>query len=115
LSFIELTDLVIVVRGRAGALPPPRTVVRPDSVNGFAHFQKEFAMAWTAICYRDFYDVPRLFLTAYHGEQYLFDCPFDEELNDYPDRYRVYQMPALAEAELQGSWEHLPERASRFL
>jgi hypothetical protein len=72
-------------------------------------------MDWTAIRYRDFYDLPRLFLAEYEGRHYLFDCPFNEELDDYPDSYRVYQMPALPESELQGSWEHLPERAINFL
>lgn len=68
-------------------------------------------MNWAAICYRDFYDVPRIFITAHDGKQYLFDCPFDDELDDYSERYRVYQLPALQEYELDGSWERLPDRA----
>lgn len=28
---------------------------------------------------------------------------------------RVYQLPEMLEAELEGSWEHLPERAARLL
>ena len=72
-------------------------------------------MQWATIRYRDFYDLPRIFVTNYQGQLYLFDCPFDDELDDYPNSYRVYQLPALTEAELEGSWEHLPERASRWL
>jgi hypothetical protein len=72
-------------------------------------------MSWSTIRYRDFYDVPRIFITTHDGKLYLFDCPFDEELDDYPERYRVYQLPAISEDELQGSWEHLPERAARVL
>jgi hypothetical protein len=68
-------------------------------------------MNWTAIRYRDFYDVPRIFITAHNGKHYLFDCPFDNELDDYSDRYRVYQLPALKEHELDGSWERLSDRA----
>jgi hypothetical protein len=84
-------------------------------MNGFDRFRKEFAMDWAPIRYRDFYDLPRVFITSYDGKDYLFDCPFDDELDDYPDSYRVYQLPALSEEELQGSWEHLPELAAPFL
>lgn len=72
-------------------------------------------MSWSTVRYRDFYDVPRIFITTHNGELYLFDCPFDEELDNYSDRYRVYRLPAISEDELQGSWEHLPERAARVL
>ena len=72
-------------------------------------------MEWADIRYRDFYDLPRIFITNYQGRFYLFDCPFNDELDDYPDSYRVYQLPALTEAELEGSWEHLPELATSFL
>ncbi len=72
-------------------------------------------MEWATIRYRDFYDLPRIFVTNYQGQPYLFDCPFDDELDEYPDSYRVYQLPALTEAELEGSWEHLPELAISFL
>ena len=72
-------------------------------------------MNWVNIRYRDFYDLPRIFITSYEGRQYLFDCPFDDELDDYPASYRVYQLPALLEAELAGSWERLSERATEFL
>jgi hypothetical protein len=72
-------------------------------------------MNWATIRYRDFYDVPRIFITKHNGKLYLFDCPFDEEIDDYPDRYQVYELPAISEDELQGSWERLPERAVRVL
>lgn len=70
---------------------------------------------WAAIRYRDFYDVPRIFLVSYDGRQLLFDCAFDEELDDYPNEYCVYLMPPLTEADLAGSWEQLPRMAKRFL
>jgi len=72
-------------------------------------------MGWATIRYRDFYDLPRIFIASYNGKQYLFDCPFDDELDDYPDSYRVYQLPTLSEEALQGSWEHLPELAALFV
>ncbi len=70
-------------------------------------------MSWSTIRYRDFYDVPRIFITTHNGEQYLFDCPFDEERDDYSDQYDVYQLQAIPEDELKGSWERLPERGAR--
>jgi hypothetical protein len=66
---------------------------------------------WAPIRYRDFWDVPRIFLATYRGELYLFDCPFDEEVEDFGDLYHVYSMPPLAEDELTGSWADLPDRA----
>ena len=72
-------------------------------------------MDWEPIRYRDFYDLPRIFVTSYNGKDYLFDCPFDDQFDDYPYSYRVYQLPTLPEEELQGSWEPLPELAESFL
>lgn len=67
------------------------------------------------IQYRDFWDVPRIFFTHYRGSLYLFDCPFDDEVEDYPNEYRVYLMPPLSPTDLAGSWADLWERAVRDL
>lgn len=63
------------------------------------------------IQYRDFYDVPRMFVVRLDGEPFLFDGAFDEELDEYPDQYRVYLLPRLGDDELAGSWETLSRRA----
>lgn len=68
---------------------------------------------WIPIIYSGFYDVPRFFITSYDGQQYLFDCLFDDDLDDYPNSYRVYLV--LADADLKSSWEHLPRLAKRLL
>lgn len=65
------------------------------------------------ISYREFWDVPRIFLAEEDGQLYLFDCPFDEATEDYPDEYRVYLMPHLTEPELAGSWAGLHRKAVR--
>ena len=70
---------------------------------------------WIPIRHRDFWDVPRIFLAADRGSLFLFDCPFDEETEDYPDYYLVYLLPDLADTELQGSWADLSAQATRFL
>lgn len=72
-------------------------------------------MSWATIQYRDFYDVPRIFIASYDGTGYLFDCVFDDEIDDYANRYRVYQLPPIPDEDLEGSWEDLSERAERLL
>ena len=67
------------------------------------------------IIYRDFWDVPRIFVVRHHGRQYLFDCRFNESAEDCEAAYRVYTLPDLPESELNGSWEGLAERAESYL
>lgn len=66
------------------------------------------AVRWIRIRYREFYDVPRLFLAEYAGAAYVFDWPFDERTDEYPEHYRVYRLPSdLSVAPDAGSWEEL--------
>lgn len=65
--------------------------------------------------YRDFWDVPRIFLTLMDGDYYLFDCRFDEEKEDFEKEYRVYLMPELTNEDLSASWSNLSDKATRFL
>lgn len=67
------------------------------------------------IKYRDFYDVPRIFIVKHRDMQLLFDSRFDEDLDDYPDFYKVFVLPDISDGDLRGSWEHLAKRAVRFL
>ena len=67
------------------------------------------------ILYRDFYDVPRVFLVEHRRTWYLFDCPFLEDLDDYPAEYEVFEMPVLDEADWKGSWVGLRSRAVKQL
>jgi hypothetical protein len=67
------------------------------------------------IQYRDFYDVPRLFIVEYGGTQYLFDCSFDDLLDEYPDAYQVFVLPRLSAADLAGPWTNLRQRAVRHV
>src|SRR5438309_10980414 len=66
---------------------------------------------WLSINYRECWDVPRIFFVQFAGESYLFDCPFDNEVEDYPDKYEVFLMPRLTHEEMVGSWEHIKNRA----
>ena len=67
------------------------------------------------IIYREFYDVPRIFVVRYQDKQYLFDCRFDESIDEYPDVYEVYVLPNLDHHELERSWDCLYERAQEHL
>ena len=68
-------------------------------------------MQWVPFRYRDFWDVPRMFLIQHENRHILFDCPWDEQEEDYNDKYQIYLMPALPEKDLEGSWAGLPQRA----
>jgi hypothetical protein len=69
-------------------------------------------LATTAeILYRDFWDVPRMFIVQHDGQRYLFDCKFNQSADEYEDMYQVYALPELTENELDGSWEGLSEKA----
>jgi len=59
---------------------------------------------WCPITYYEFYDVPRLFVVEWHGRFVAFDCPFDEDLGDYPPQYAVYSSPRLREVEVERAW-----------
>jgi hypothetical protein len=48
---------------------------------------------WLPIEYGEFYDVPRLFWIARTDDALLFDCPFSDDLDDYPNHYDVYALP----------------------
>ena len=63
------------------------------------------------IKYREFYDIPRMFIVSYHGHIYLFECQFNEAKDDYPSHYDVHLMPSLTAKDLEGSWAGLTSRA----
>ncbi len=65
------------------------------------------------IIYREFYDVPRVFIVKYKQHVFLFESVFDEKTDDYSEDYDVYLMPELAEEEISGSWEKINSKATR--
>jgi len=67
-------------------------------------------MAHIRITYRGFYDIPRTFVTKWRNKLLLFDGHFDENLDDYPDNYSVYELPPALEDRLRTeSWENLAD------
>lgn len=68
-------------------------------------------MTWLPIRYRGYWDVPRIFLVRHANNLYLFDCPFSEELDDYPDVFTVYLLPEIPDAATPNDWTTLPALA----
>ena len=66
------------------------------------------------IQYREFWDVPRIFLASYRSKLFLFDCPFDEGTEDFPDYYQVYLLPDLEQHALSNSWDKLSSKAIHY-
>ena len=58
---------------------------------------------WAAITYREFWDVPRIFVIKDRGQNWLFECPFDSATEDFPEHYLVYLMPTRSTEDLVGS------------
>ena len=59
--------------------------------------------------YGGFWDVPRYILLRYRGKPLLLESPFDENLDEYPDDFAVYELPSKTErsADTRTSW--IPE------
>ena len=69
--------------------------------------------AWLPIRYRDFYDVPRAFVVEHRGSIYLFDCPFDDNADEYPAHYRVYRLSEHFMSSLdKGTWSDLAKEGT---
>jgi hypothetical protein len=54
-------------------------------------------VTWLAFVeYGDFYDVPHCIVVERQGVLYAFDCPFDEDLDDYGSHYGIFRLPDAA-------------------
>lgn len=70
---------------------------------------------WQFMAYREFYDVPRMVVAKSTSGTFLFYSRFDEDLDDYIDRYEVYLLPELGDDDLVGTWAGLEHRAIQRL
>jgi hypothetical protein len=71
---------------------------------------------WAPIQYMGFWDVTLIFLFGHEGELFLFDCPFDETVEDYVDHYNVYCLPQSFDlSNLPKDWTKLHLQATRQL
>jgi hypothetical protein len=105
-------EFVIVRGGRFRASFPNRFRTRYHETREWMAKRPEADVTeWLSIRYREFWDVPRIFLVTFQGQLYLFDCPFDEVAEDFAPHYHVFSMPAHDEDELAGSWNDLSGKA----
>jgi hypothetical protein len=49
------------------------------------------------------------------GSQILLESAFDTKADDYSNTYAVFELPNISEDDLDGSWECLSSKATRFL
>jgi hypothetical protein len=72
-----------------------------DTVSDIGQACLEFAMTngrWSPIRYRDFYDVPRIFVAEHAGVAYMFESRFRDAEDDYSDQYSIYTLsPAIVQ------------------
>ena len=59
--------------------------------------------------------MPRCIYVPSGGSAYLFDCPFDEALDDYPECYDVYLMPLMSHEQMRALRGALSDQAIRRL
>jgi hypothetical protein len=63
--------------------------------------------------YRDFYDIPRMFVVRWKGQRYLFDGSFDDALDDYRPQFDVYLLARDLAEPLPKSWQTLVSAGAR--
>jgi hypothetical protein len=70
---------------------------------------------WRDFKYSGFWDQPRTFYTLDGEQSFLFDCQFDEQLDDYPESYNVYLIPRPDPSNLPALWIELEQKKLRLL
>ena len=66
--------------------------------------------------YTEFYDVPRAIVLRYRNKLILLQSAFDDELDDYPDSYSVYELPdSVEELATCGSWTFMEHEGLKLL
>lgn len=68
-------------------------------------------MEWLPISYGEFWDLPRMLLVRVDDRLLFLDCEFDATLDEYPDHYIVYELPADHYGFHEGDWSELPSSA----
>jgi hypothetical protein len=66
--------------------------------------------------YAGFWDVPRYILLRYCEQTLLLESPFDDDLDEYPSAYSVYQVHCMASGvDLSRDWALLDRAQLRFV
>jgi len=67
------------------------------------------------IKYREFYDIPRLFIVRYCENTFLFVCEFDEYIDDYSNQYNIYKLKQIDNEIMNGDWNTLYNKHIKIL
>ena len=68
-----------------------------------------------SIEYRDFYDIPRLFIAERHGVVYLFDGQFSASCDDYPSHFNVFRLSSkIDDVRKEPDWSRLNEQGEHI-
>ncbi len=69
---------------------------------------------WVPFAYRDFHDVPRAIVFHARGRRFFLDCELDPELDEFPDTYRLMELPLDLELHSK-DWRDLEEEHCALL
>jgi|SRR5580692_4920278 hypothetical protein len=70
---------------------------------------EEYQSMMVPFQYGDFYDVPRVIVLKYKGHLVMLGSYFDENTDEYDDRYTIYLLPPSVEEQISDSWDLLFE------
>ena len=71
--------------------------------------------SFSPIEYSAIWDIPRLFLISYLNKALLFDCCFDEDLDDYPNEFAVYLIPDSYNDNLKSAYDYFIDKSPAII
>ena len=66
------------------------------------------------LCWSGWWDRPRFGVSLVEGSPFYFDCPFSEELDDYPEVFLVWPIPPDELSDELAVWEHFANWRREF-
>jgi len=66
------------------------------------------------LCWSGWWDLPRFGVSLVDGTPYYFDCPFSEELDDYPEVFLLWPIPPNELSDELAVWEHFANWRREF-
>ena len=67
------------------------------------------------IKYFSFWDVPRTFVFERDRRLYLLMCQFDDEIDDYPDKYEIFALQGIEHFSAVIDWNFIEPLSKTFL
>jgi len=66
------------------------------------------------LCWAGWWDLPRFGVSLVEGAPFYFDCPFSEELDDYPDLFLLWPTPPDELSDELAVWERFANWRREF-